>query len=160
MKIKILLLLISVTLSACGGAPVNTVEPLPLGTPLSETAQACSMPAAWTIQYGRSGGIAGFNQSLTMHSDGSLTIQSENPPADTQKSISQDQVNAITNLLVQACPFNMVPNDAGCADCFIYKLNVQMDGQSYVMLATDVTLTEEVRPLIDMLSQLLQDTGG
>jgi len=159
-KVIPLLLIFGIALSACAGASVSTVEPGPLGTPTNSSAVACSTPANWTIQFNRSGGFAGFKQSLTVHSDGSLTIQSENPPANVQKSISKEQVSEITNLLAQACPFKMQPNDVGCADCFIYNLNIQMNGQSYGMLATDVTLTDEVYPLIDMLSQLLQDTGG
>ena len=158
-KVIPLLLILSITLSACAGTSVSTMEPVPLGTPPNSSTTACSAPANWTIQYNRSGGFAGFNQSLTLHSDGSLTIQSENPPANVQKSISKEQASAITNLLVQACPFTMEPNDMGCADCFIYTLNIQMNGQTYVMLATDVALTDEVYPLIDVLSQLLQDTG-
>jgi hypothetical protein len=160
MRTIIPLLVLSLVLSACGGAPVGTLEPLPLGTPALTSASGCNTPANWTIQFNRSGGIAGFKQSLTLRSDGSLTIQSESPPANVQKSISTNQVSNITNLLAQACPFEMAPNEAGCADCFIYNLNIQMDGQTYVMLGTDVTLTEEARPLIDALSQLFQDAGS
>ncbi|MBN1450607.1 MAG: hypothetical protein JW963_06290 [Anaerolineales bacterium] len=158
-KLISLLLVFGIALSACAGTSVSTTEPEPLGTPGS-SATACNTPADWTIQYSRSGGFAGFKQSLTLHSDGSLTIQSENPPANVQKSISKEQVSEMANLLAQACPFKMQPNDAGCADCFIYNLSVQMNGQTYVMLATDVTLTDKLHPLIDVLSQLLQDTGG
>ena len=152
-------LFIGTILSACAGAPVNTVEPKPLGTPTSQLDTACSLPAQWNIQFNRSGGFAGFNESLTLDSGGSLTVQSERPAVNVRKTISGDQVNAIGGLLAQACPFEMKPNDAGCADCFLYKLDVQMDGQTYVMLATDVTLTEDLHPLISSLSQLLQDAG-
>jgi hypothetical protein len=158
-KVIPILLIFSIAMSACAGNSVGTMEPEPLGTPMGSSDTDCSAPANWTIQYNRSGGFAGFKQSLTLQSDGSLAIQSENPPANIQKSISKDQVNEITNLLAQACPFKMQPNDAGCADCFIYNLRVQMNGQTYGMLATDVTLTDEVYPLIDALSQLLHDTG-
>ena len=155
----VLFIIFSIALSACAGTSVSTMAPELLGTPTGSSATDCNTPANWMIQFNRSGGIAGFNQSLTLQSDGGLVIQSESPPANVQKSISKEQVSEITNLLVQACPFNMQPNDLGCADCFIYKLSVQMNGQTYGMLATDVTLTDEVYPLINMLSQLLQDTG-
>jgi hypothetical protein len=160
MKKIIPVLLILAALSACGGAPQDTQEPAPQSTPSEQSDTNCNVPTNWTIDYSRSGGFAGFNESLTLRSDGNLSIQSENPPANAQRLISPDQISAIANLLAQACPFEMKANDAGCADCFLYKLNVQMDGQSYVLLATDVTLTDEVYPLIDALSQLLQDNGG
>ena len=157
--IKIIpILLISITLSACAGSSVSTPVPEPLGTPTSPPDTTCSTPANWKIRYNRSGGIAGFNETLTLDSGGNLTVQSERPPVDVQKKISKNQVGVIGGLLAQACPFEMKPNDAGCADCFLYNLNVQMDGQTYVMLATDVTLTEDLHPLIGTLSQLLRDT--
>ena len=157
-KVISLFLIFSFALSACASTYGGTTEPEPLGTPANSSNSACNTPTKWTIQFNRTGGIAGFNQSLTVQSDGSLKIDSEKPPANEQKSISEKQVEEITTLLAQACPFNMQPNDVGCADCFIYNLSVQMNGQTYGMLATDVTLTDEVHPLIDTLNQLLQDT--
>lgn len=151
------ILLFSFVLSACAGAPVSTLEPSPLGTPVNGSASPCSAPSQWTIQLDRSGGFAGVDDSLSLDSGGNLRVQSERPSRDVQKSLSKDQVNTIAGLLTRACPFEMRPNDAGCADCFLYKLNIQMDDQTYVMLATDVTLTEDLQPLVGTLSQLLQD---
>jgi hypothetical protein len=157
-KVISLLVIFSFALSACAGASVSTAQPEPLGTPAASSTAACSQPANWMIQFNRSGGFAGVNQTMTLQSDGSLKIESEKPLANVQKSISKEQVSQITNLLAQACPFEMHPNDLGCADCFIYKLNVQMNGQTYNILATDVTLTDQMYPLINTLNQLLQDT--
>jgi hypothetical protein len=154
------ILLLSIAFSACVGSPVSTQVPEPLGTPISQLDTGCSIPTQWNIQFNRSGGFAGFNESLTLDSGGNLRVQSERPAVNVQETISGDQVNAISGLLAQACPFEMKPNDAGCADCFLYKLDVQMDGQAFVMLATDVTLTEELHPLIGVLSEFLQDTEG
>ena len=156
-KVISLLVIFSFALSACAEAS-GTTQPGPLGTPIASSTAACSLPANWTIQFNRSGGIAGFNQTMTLQSDGSMKIESEKPPANVRKAISKEQVGQIANLLAQACPFEMKPNDLGCADCFIYKLSVQMNGQTYNMLATDVTLTDQVYPLINTLNQFLQDT--
>ena len=157
-KIILIVFFVGVILSACGGAPVSTA-PSPLGTPTSQLDTPCSVPAHWAIQFNRSGGFAGVSESLTLDSGGNLRVQSERPAVNVRKTISGDQVNAIGELLVWACPFEMKPNDAGCADCFLYKLVVQMDGKTYVMLATDVTLTEDLHPLISTLNQILQDAG-
>lgn len=146
-------------LTACAGAPISAQEPGPLGTPADTAQTACGFPAQWTIQFNRRGGFAGFDESLVLDSGGRLTVQSERPPVDVQKTISNDQVNAIANLLARACPFEMRPNDTACADCYLYKLDVQMDGQNYVLLATDVTLTEDLHPLVNELSGLLQEAG-
>jgi hypothetical protein len=120
---------------------------------------ACSVPTTWDIQYNRSGGFAGFNQSMTLDNGGNLTVKSERPAVDVQKTLSDEQVKDITELLVGACPFKTNVDKGNCADCFVYDLNVQMDGQVYSVQASDVTLSEELQPLINALSQLLQDTN-
>ena len=153
------ILLISLVLSACAGLPVSTPTPEPLGTPTSPSKVACSPPAKWSIQFNRSGGFAGLDESLILDSGGSLEVQSERPPKVVEMKVSQDQVDAITDLLVQACPFVIdLTKGNDCADCFVYDLNVQMDGQTYSVQATDVTLTKELNPLIDGLSQLMQNS--
>jgi hypothetical protein len=155
------ILLISIILSACAASPppANTPTPEPLATPTSSSSATCSPPSTWTIQYNRSGGFAGFDETLTLDSAGSLTVQSERPAMEDQKTISADQVQAITELLAQACPFEAGPTNGVCADCFFYKLDVQMDGRTYSVQASDVTLTKKLQPLINTLSQLLQESG-
>lgn len=159
MKKIIPLLLLCITLSACAGVSGGSYTPVPLGTSTSHPQSGCSIPAQWAVEFTRSGGIAGFSESLTLDNGGRLTVQSERPVAAFQETLSKDQVDTVAGLLARACPFEMKPNDAGCADCYLYKLVVQMDGRSYVLLATDVTLTEELHPLIDELSVLLQEPG-
>ena len=153
------ILFISLILSACAGMPASTQVPEPLETPADSTSTACSSPSTWKIQYNRSGGFAGFNESLTLDNGGRLKIESERPPTDAERLLSDDQVKAITDLLVQACPFEIPADKGACADCFLYDLNIQMDGQMYSVQATDVTLTEDLNPLVSALSQLLQDTA-
>jgi hypothetical protein len=153
--------LVSIILSACAVSPppTSTPTPKPLRTPTSSSSAVCSSPSDWSIQYNRSGGFAGFDETLTLDSDGSLKVQSERPPIDEQKTISADQVQAITELLVQACPFEVGPTNGVCADCFFYDLKIQMDDRTYTVQVSDVTLTKKLQPLIGTLSQFLQDSG-
>ena len=153
------ILLISILLSSCGGMPENSPLPEPLGTPTSPSSSACGISTNWTIQFYRSGGFAGFDESLTLDNGGNLTVQSERPAVNMEKTISDDQVKAITESLAQACPFIFPVDKDECADCFLYDLKVQMDGMSYSVQASDMTVAEELQPLISALSQLLQDTG-
>jgi len=139
--------------------PANSPLPEPLETPTSQSNSACGTPKNWTIQFNRSGGFAGFNESLTLDSGGNLTVQSERPAVNMQKTISEDQLKTIADSLVQACPFNVPVDKNDCADCFVYDLKVQMDGIFYSVQASDMTAAEELQPLISALSQLLQDTG-
>ena len=150
------LLIITVFLISCAWVTASTPMPEPAGTPTSPSSTACSSPSNWTIQYNRSGGFAGFNESMTLDSSGKLTIQSERPPSEEERVISEDQVKAITDLLVQACPFEVEPEKGDCADCFLYDLNIRMDDHTYSVQASDVTLTGDMQSLISTLSQLLQ----
>jgi hypothetical protein len=159
MSKKTLIFLISALLSACAGMPASDPTPEPLGTPTKSASTTCSSPSTWTIEYHRTGGFGGFDQSLTMQSDGSLTVQSEHPPVDKQVTVPEDHVEAITDLLVQACPFEAGPTKGVCADCFNYELSIEMDGQTYTVQALDTTLTEELRPLVNALDEFLQMTG-
>ena len=154
----IIFLLLGILLSACAGMSVDTPAPEPLQTPTSAPSTACNSPTDWTIQYNRSGGFAGFDESLTLHSDGRLSIHSERPPTDVEKTIPENNLNTIRASLVEACPFEVNSSDTNCADCFLYNLQIQMDGRDYNITASDGTLTEELHPLIDMLNQLLQST--
>jgi len=155
------LLFIGILLSACAGVPANapTSMPEPAATPTRSSSSACNSPSSWTIRFNRSGGFAGFNETLTLDNGGNLTIQSERPPVDVQKIISEVQVATFTELLSQTCPFDVALNKGTCADCFIYDLEIEMDGQTYSVQASDVTLSEELQPLVGALSQLLQDTS-
>ena len=151
-------LLISILLSACGGMTASTQTPAIANTPTNQPSKACDTPSNWTIRFNRSGGFAGFDETMTLDSRGSLEVQSERPPTDERRTISEDQVDSITKLLVQACPFKIEPGKGICADCFVYDLKVQMNDRSYTLQASDVTLTEDLQPLIGELSQLLQGT--
>ena len=152
------LILIGFIVSACSGIPVSTRVPETLGTPTSPSGADCDFPTTWALQFSRSGGIAGWDESMTLDSGGRLTVQSERPPVDAQRSISGDQIKEIANLLAQACPFEVQESDTQCADCFAYELVIQMNGETYHIEATDVTLTEELHSLVNVLSELLQDT--
>ena len=148
-----------IVLSACAGMPASTPLPEPVGTPTSQSSAVCSAPENWTVQFNRSGGFAGFNQSMTLDNGGNLTVQSERPAVDMQKTLSDDQVKAITELLVDACPFDSGTDKGNCADCFLYDLDIQMDEHTYSVQASDITLSDGMQPLISALSQLLQDTN-
>jgi hypothetical protein len=130
-----------------------------LGTPASSSQADCGVPTNWTIQYTRSGGFVGLEQSLTLKSDGSLKVQNEKPPADETKTVSSAQLETISNQLVRACPFTVEATKGVCADCYSYELTIQMDGRTYTVEAIDTTLTEELRPLINALGELFPTVG-
>lgn len=153
------ILLMSLLLAACGAVASSAPSPEPAATFTMSADTGCSPPSSWTIEYHRTGGIGGFDQTLTLQSDGSLMVQSERPAVDKQIMIPEDHVEPIKNLLVQACPFPTGRAEGVCADCYTYQLKIEMNGQTYDLQASDTTLTEDLRPLITTLDQFLQLTG-
>jgi hypothetical protein len=137
----------------------STSTPEPLGTPTIASNADCSSASNWTIEYHRTGGFGGFDQSLTVKSNGSLAIHSKNPPLDKQVSVPKDHIESITDVLVKACPFELVREEGVCADCYSYELNIQIDSKRYSVQALDTNLSEELRPLVTILDQFLQGTG-
>jgi hypothetical protein len=150
-----IILLVSIVLSACGAVPEDTPAAEPFGTPTKPSDADCSSPSNWTIEYQRSGGIGGFSQSITLQSDGSMTIQSDHPAVDKQLQVPADHVEPVENLLVEACPFPVGRADGNCADCFNYELEIQMDEQFYSIQAQDTTLTEELHSLVNALDEFI-----
>jgi hypothetical protein len=155
------ILLISIMLSACAvtPSPTSTPTPEPLGTPTNPPQADCSVPTDWSIHYRRTGGIAGFNQSLTLSSNGDLKVRSRNPQATETKMISATQVKTISGLLTDACPFAEDSVKGTCADCFFYELTIQMDGQTYVIGASETALNEEMFSLIFTLDKFFPTAG-
>ena len=154
-----ILLLFCILLSACTRISAGTPVSQPLGTTTQQANIECSSPTNWKIQYHRTGGIAGFDQALTLQSDGSLSVRSKKPAFNKQTTIPKDHMVGIPDLIVRACPFEPARATGVCADCYNYELNIQMDGQNYTLQASDTTLTDEQRPLIEVLDQFLQVTG-
>lgn len=158
-KIIPILLLIGITLAACSGAQVSTPVQEPLPTPASQSNAMCGTPTTWTVKFHRTGGFAGLDETLTLDNGGNLTVQSERPPANAEKMLSNTRVKQIATLLAQACPFEPVTAKNNCADCFLYTLDVQMDEQTYTVQATDVAMPKELSPLIDELSALFSEAS-
>ena len=154
------ILLMSILLAGCGAVGSSAPSPVPAATSPVSADTACSPPASWKIEYHRTGGIGGFDQTLTLGSDGSLMVQSKRPAVDKQIMIPEDHVEPIKNLLVQACPFPTGRAEGVCADCYNYELNIEMNGKTFDLQASDTTLTEDLRPLITTLDQFLQLAAG
>lgn len=136
-------------------APVEA-SALPVETLPAAPEAACSVPETWSLSFHRTGGFAGFDQSLTVKSQGELQVESKNPPLTFARALSPDELSQLTELLRQACPFNVSPGRNACADCFVYDLQIQWGNQAYAIQATDVTLPEEWRSLVGVLSMFFQ----
>jgi len=129
----------------------------PLATPPVQADAVCALPESWSLTFHRTGGFAGFDQSLTVNSLGELEIQSERPPAVSSRTLSPEELAGLAEALTGACPFEAPAGRAKCADCFVYDLAIQWGDREYRLQANDVNLPETLHALTGALGKFFQE---
>jgi hypothetical protein len=118
----------------------------------------CSQPKKWAIEFQREGGIMGLSQQLKVASDGTIQAQDLNTQNTLTQTLNPSQVLEIENLLVQACPFETGRAAQACPDCYEYSMSIQMDEELFRAKVSDTTIPQDMQPLIQTLSSLLQQS--
>jgi hypothetical protein len=136
----------------------NTPTQLPSTVISSTAAGLCPSPQEWSMEFQREGGIKGVSQLLNVSSDGNVQAQDLPKGSSFSQTLDPPQTQEIENLLVQACPFETQKTAKTCADCFVYSLSIQMDGEMYRVKVMDTSIPETLQPLIGYLNRLLQQT--
>ncbi len=155
-------LLICLMLAGCSPSqpPEPTYSPSPeiMSSPEATAALPgnCPQPKQWAIELQREGGIMGLSQQLTLASDGTLQAKDINTQDTFTQTINASQILEIKNLLVQACPFETGRAAQACPDCYEYSLSIQMDDEIFRVKVSDTTIPQDMQPLIQTLSILLQ----
>ncbi|MBI5962087.1 MAG: hypothetical protein HY863_01305 [Chloroflexi bacterium] len=118
-------------------------------------ASDCQPPTEWEIDFSRSGGFAGQAQSITISSNGNMVAQNLRSGEKLESKLSQDELEKLAGMLAQACPFEGSRTNMGCADCFIYKLTVTMNGRQYSLEASDMNVPDASVQLFGYLGSYL-----
>lgn len=145
----------SVTPSAISTpTPVTSSSPLPGTTP---TLSSQCTAATWSLDFTRSGGLAGKTASLHLTSAGPASAAQPDQHLVIATAIPPEDLTRIGKLLESACPFTSSLKPKICPDCFSYALNIQLDGHTYSAHATDVDLSG-LGVLIETLNILLNQS--
>lgn len=162
LMIPTLLILI---LSAC--APV-TPQPLatpetaatPLASPPSKPAQQVPpalQPGLWSVRMTLTGGIMGLQRTLEITSDGKVTVVDERASKTFTLQLTADELTNLQTLVAESS-FTAPSVPMGCADCFIY--NVEIDGGSgkpFTVQVDDTSIDASgMGPLVRYLNGLIQ----
>jgi hypothetical protein len=137
----------------------NSPAPEPLNTPTSESIKT-NLPALdgeWTIRMKHSGGIMGLSRSIEISSDGKFTVVDEYAKKTIAGKYSLDELTKIKER-VSASEYitESEPKGIGCADCFIYDLEIQGNGGNFVAQVNDISLPNSgLKPLVDYLRGLI-----
>ncbi|SRR5581483_3366914 len=132
------LLMFMILLSACGPA---RIIPMPLPT------QAAPQPIPtlserWSLKLTQSGGIAGIMLTVEVSSDGKIMAEDPRSGKSETRNLATDELTELKRLISSA---KISPNAApypGCADCFIYTLEVNSNGNLSRIQVDDITLKD------------------
>lgn len=139
--------LLTVILAACSPALVTSGgKGLPTSTPAGQS---------WTLTYNHSGGLAGIDQTLIIHSDGSLQDgQGQKVNAD------QGEISALVEE-VNGTDFTQFQADyskgSRCNDCFTTTLTLEKGGITQTIVIVEdgsVKIPAELESIIQKISEV------
>lgn len=135
------MLLIVLLVAGCSSA---TPEPLKSDLP--------SLESQWTIKMTHSGGIMGLLRSIEISSDGKYTVMDERTNKTITKKLSSNELSELQKIISNTeyvSPEKSLPS--GCADCFIYDLEIQQgNGKKFIVQVDDITMSNSGMEILIM----------
>lgn len=123
-------------LSACGGAagvPASTSEPVKGSVP--------ALAGSWTIAMTHSGGIMGLSRSVEVDSTGIYTVKDDRTDKTFTGQLSEEELVDLVNV-VKSTSYTPEKTPHGCADCFIYDIQITSDGGRFSAQVDDISIEE------------------
>ncbi|MBC7876025.1 MAG: hypothetical protein H7Y59_02540 [Anaerolineales bacterium] len=138
-------LIISLLIASCG----QTITPIPLKTPTRSAPKPSPSPIPslqvneeWTITMSHSGGIMGLMRSIEISSDGKYTVTDGREDKTITKQLSANALSELHEIVSNTefvSPEKSLPS--GCADCFIYDLEIQHGNEKpFSVQVDDITM--------------------
>lgn len=109
------------------------------------------------VQFGRQGGIAGFNDQLTVRADGGYTVVRTKPAVHRSGTMSAADLAELRKVLAQA-DFAGMPKVQAAKGADLFTYNVVYAGNQ--VLAMDGGIDERLKPVISTLSGLMAKYSG
>jgi len=132
-------LLISLFIAGCG----TSATPEPIKTPTLEPrpTDQPSFEGNWMIKMKHSGGIMGLSRSIEISSNGNFTVADERANKTVTGMLTANELSKI-NEQVSSLEYISAskPDGMGCADCFIYDLEIQGSGEKLAIQLNDISL--------------------
>lgn len=124
-------------------------------TPTSEPTPL-SVEDGWTIKMTQSGGIMGLMRSIEVNSDGSYTVNDERTSQHVSGTLTKSQLDGVNKVLT-ALQFTPSRPAGVCADCFIYEIDIQANGNQTLIQVDDLSLPDSgMESLITELRGLME----
>src|SRR5574340_398403 len=139
------ILFISIFVSSCSPAKPAKAIPQPLPSPSD----------GWTAALTQSGGFAGVLLTVEVSSDGQLKAEDQRARRSVTQRLSPQAVAQLQQLISNTKVSSGAAPRSTFADCFLYDLVVESNGNSFRVHADDVTFKNSgAADLIALLRQL------
>lgn len=143
-------LLVTLLITGCG----SFSTPEPFNTP---TTKPSTPGGNWTIKMTQSGGIMGLSRSVEVTSDGEYTVVDERTNKTVTGELTANELSELNELVMNS---NYVPatkpDGMGCADCFVYDFEIQVNGEKLSVQLNDVSLPKSgLEPMVSYLRDLM-----
>ncbi len=143
--------LIVALLLGCTTAPEPISTPLPSPAPTALTNALPALEGEWFVTINQSGGIMGMSRTLKISSDGDLTFEDRGGNRSRQDRISPEKLAELAEL-VSAVRYTPVPVETGCADCFIFNIEITSPAGEFQAQLNQLDLPDSgLEPLVIFL---------
>jgi hypothetical protein len=141
----LIIILLTLILPGCGQ---TTPGPAPLPTPGGK----------WTVRMTHSGGIMGIDRTIQVTSAGSATVIDQRTDQKVMLQLENDELFRLDSL-VRSARLKPIPDSIpGCADCFIYDIEIQTGSTApFTIQLNDISLPDSgLEPLVTFLRNLME----
>lgn len=137
--------------SACGVATQR-----PINMPETPKGDLPSLTGNWTITMTHSGGIMGLSRSVAIDSTGNYTVRDDRTDKTTTGQLSEDELGKLIEV-VRSSTYSPNTDPYGCADCFIYNIEITSNGGIFSAQVDDVTIEKSgLANLVAVLRDILE----
>ena len=153
------------------GAPAF---PTPLSTPAAERpTQLASMPnptavlpapsrsgipaltGDWQISLEQSGGIMGMSRKLVVSSSGSASLTDLHSQKSSPVNLSGEELKSLAGLVADS-RYKAPVSTSGCADCFLFALEVSSSSGTFSVELDELALADSgLQPLVAFLGKYI-----
>lgn len=103
----------------------------------------------------QTGGIMGMKRSILVSSDGEYQVLDQRTQKTASGTLTESQRNEVKESLT-GLKFTAPNLPSACADCFIYNIEIESNGQKMKIQLDDTTLPGSgFEPLVDSLRALM-----
>jgi hypothetical protein len=135
--------------------PTAIPSPGPTAIPTQAAQKLPNLTGNWHIRLEQTGGIAGVSRNLEISSSGKMTIIEERINKNETTQLPADKF-AMLKELVASSEYHPVTQPMGCADCFIFNLQIDNGSEKFQMQIDQINLPNTgLEPLVGFLGGIL-----